>query len=70
MLDEELTTITLKKKTRDQFRKVGNKGESWDDLINRVLDEHEKNIKVSEMRKDHIKKNIMILDEKMNNKTK
>lgn len=35
------TTITLDSTTRDRLKKEGNKGETWDDLINRILDERE-----------------------------
>jgi hypothetical protein len=42
MTDQDLTTIQLKKKTRDRLKKKGDKGESYDDLINRILDEIEK----------------------------
>jgi hypothetical protein len=42
MSDEDLTTISLKKKTRNRLKKEGGKGESWDELINRILDEREK----------------------------
>jgi predicted CopG family antitoxin len=42
MSDEDLTTIQLKKKTRERLKKEGDKGESYDDVINRILDEKEK----------------------------
>lgn len=35
----ELTTIPLQKPTRDRLRAAGRKGESYDRLINRLLDE-------------------------------
>lgn len=38
----ELTTIPLSKKTRDRLREAGAKGETYDALLNRVLDFHEK----------------------------
>jgi len=41
MSDEDLTTISLKKGTRDRLKKYGAKGESWDELVNRILDEKE-----------------------------
>ena len=39
----ELTTIPIQKLTRDRLRNVGRKGESWDKLLNRLLDEREGN---------------------------
>jgi hypothetical protein len=41
MVDQDLTTISLKKKTRDRLKKEGIKGESWDELVNRILDERD-----------------------------
>lgn len=35
----EKTSIPLLKLTRDRLKKEGIKGETWDDLINRILDE-------------------------------
>lgn len=34
----DLTTIPLTKATRDRLRSAGKKGESYDTLINRLLD--------------------------------
>lgn len=34
----EITTIPLSKGTRDRLRSAGRKGESYDALINRLLD--------------------------------
>ena len=39
MSDKELTTITLTKNTRTRLKGYGNKGETWDELVNRILDE-------------------------------
>ncbi|MHA1719276.1 MAG: DUF7557 family protein [Promethearchaeota archaeon] len=33
----EITTIPLKKKTRDQLKKFGHKGETYDTVINKLL---------------------------------
>ena len=35
---EELTSIKIKKETRDVLKSVGKKGETYDDIINRLLD--------------------------------
>lgn len=37
----DLTTIPLVKPTRDRLRVFGRKGESWDSLLNRLMDEVE-----------------------------
>jgi len=43
MSESDLTTITLTKETRDRLKSYGNKGETWNELVNRVLDElHER----------------------------
>jgi len=34
---EKETTIQIKKDTRDKIFKIGKKGESYDDIINRVM---------------------------------
>jgi hypothetical protein len=35
----EATSIPLRKETRDRLRRYGVKGETWDHLVNRILDE-------------------------------
>lgn len=35
----ETTSIPLRKETRDKLRRYGIKGETWDQLVNRILDE-------------------------------
>lgn len=37
----DLTTIPIQKRTRDRLRAIGRKGESWDALLNRLMDERE-----------------------------
>jgi len=37
----DLTTIPLTKKTRDRLRTFGRKGESYDALLNRMMDKME-----------------------------
>ncbi len=37
----DVTTIPLTKATRDRLKKAGRKGETYDDLLNRILDLHE-----------------------------
>lgn len=37
-MSEELTSIKIKKSTRDVLKSVGKKGETYDDIINRLLD--------------------------------
>ncbi len=32
------TSIPLKKETRDRLRRYGKKGETWDELVNRILE--------------------------------
>jgi len=36
---KDKTTIPIKKITRDRIKMYGRKGESWDDLMNRIMDE-------------------------------
>ena len=36
------TTIPITKKTKERLKKYGKMGETWDSLINRVLDKCEK----------------------------
>jgi len=38
---KDKTTIPLKKTTRDRIKDFGKKGESWDDLVNRIMDKVE-----------------------------
>lgn len=33
------TSIPLKKETRERLRRYGKKGETWDELVNRILQE-------------------------------
>jgi len=35
----EMTTLQVKKTTRDRLKGIGSKGETWDDLLNRMMDE-------------------------------
>lgn len=35
----EITTIPLTKRTRDRLRSIGRKGESYDTLLNRMIDQ-------------------------------
>ena len=35
------TTITVKKSTKERLRKFGGYGDTWDKIINRILDELE-----------------------------
>lgn len=37
-MSEELTSIKIRKETRDVLKSVGKKGETYDDIINRLLD--------------------------------
>ncbi|WP_334168699.1 hypothetical protein [Phocaeicola paurosaccharolyticus] len=38
---EEDTTIPIKKVTRERLGTIGNKNETWDKLLNRLMDELE-----------------------------
>jgi hypothetical protein len=38
MSKEKLTTIKVKAETRDTLKSVGKKGETYDEIINRLLD--------------------------------
>jgi len=40
--EDSITTIKLRASTRDRLMSKGRKNESYDDLINRLLDEREK----------------------------
>ena len=44
MLEED-TTIRLKRKTRERLARLGNKDESFDDIVQRLLDFYERNMK-------------------------
>jgi hypothetical protein len=37
-MSEELTSIKIKKSTRDELKGIGKKGETYDDIVNRLLD--------------------------------
>jgi len=37
-MSEEFTTIKIRKETRDVLKSVGKKGETYDGIINRLLD--------------------------------
>lgn len=37
-MSEELTSIKIRKGTRDSLKNVGKKGETYDQIINRLLD--------------------------------
>jgi len=39
MSDEDLTTISIKKSTRERLRTYGQKGTTWDKLLNELMDE-------------------------------
>jgi len=39
MGDPEYTTLSIRKETKERLRKYGSFGESWDQLINKILDE-------------------------------
>jgi hypothetical protein len=39
IIKTDKTTIPIKKITRDRIKAYGKKGESWDDLMNRIMDE-------------------------------
>lgn len=43
--EEEITTLRVKVTTRDRLASIGNKDDTFDALINRLLDEHEKKVK-------------------------
>ncbi|HUV98202.1 MAG TPA: hypothetical protein VMW14_01715 [Candidatus Paceibacterota bacterium] len=37
-MSEESTTIKIMKATRDALRSIGKKGETYDEIVNRLLD--------------------------------
>jgi hypothetical protein len=37
-MNEEFTTIKIRKDTRDTLKSIGKKGETYDDILNRLLD--------------------------------
>ncbi len=41
-IKDEITSIRITKKTRERLARLGNKGETWDTLVNRLIDEVEK----------------------------
>jgi len=42
MDDPEYTTLTIRKETKEKLRKYGAFGESWDQLLNRLVEELER----------------------------
>ena len=40
----DLTTIPLKKETRDRLRGMGRKGESYDALLHRLMDSYDERV--------------------------
>jgi hypothetical protein len=48
LADDELTTIQIKKRTRNRLGSNGTKCESWDGIVNRLMDE---NIKFKDVNK-------------------
>ena len=42
MDDPEYTTLSIRKETKERLKSYGSFGESWDQLINRILDEIER----------------------------
>ena len=43
----EITTIPIKKETRDALLQIGTKAETWDDLINRLVKESKEQEKIT-----------------------
>ncbi|MDO8428225.1 MAG: hypothetical protein Q7S92_03360 [Candidatus Diapherotrites archaeon] len=41
-LPKQITTIQLTPKTRERLRDLGKKDETYDTIINRLVDDHEK----------------------------
>jgi hypothetical protein len=41
----DITSLKVRKATRDRLGKLGNKTETYDDLLNRLMDSYEKNTK-------------------------
>lgn len=39
---KEITTIQLTKKTRERLKSIGKKSETYDDIINRLIDNEQK----------------------------
>ena len=40
----EYINIRIRKSTRDKLKKLGRKGDTYDDIINRLIDEFHKNM--------------------------
>lgn len=34
---QEITTITIRKETREKLKELGKKGETYDDILNRLI---------------------------------
>jgi hypothetical protein len=60
----DITTIPIKKITRDRLKKYGNKGDTYNDIINNLLDYIEYNDFMDKMYNRTIDKNnfISLLD--------
>ena len=37
--DDQITTLRVRKSTRDRLRELGKKDDSYDDIINRLIEE-------------------------------
>ena len=44
-MDEEITTIQITTKTRDELKQVGKKGETYDDVVKNLLQAYKKIVK-------------------------
>lgn len=49
---QEDTSIPIKKTTRERLGNLGNKNESWDRLLNRIMDENESIEKYKQLQED------------------
>jgi hypothetical protein len=38
-MDDNITTIQIQTQTRELLKKIGRKGESYDELVRRIIDE-------------------------------
>ena len=41
MVSEGRTTVELSKETRDQLKDLGKKGETYDEIVRKLIQEHE-----------------------------
>lgn len=63
MFPMDVTTIQIKKTTRDELKRIGRKGQSYDDLITKLLEIAKKDIFFKELDRIAETEEFLPLDE-------